>query len=319
MASTNPLNKAPPARVADYFTTIGASPSALISILTAYTFSASSVGLGAGAVGGSGSNVGVAGGAPLAITESGSAVSADGNARTASASASVSVAPNASSAPGAAGRNTASPSVASASSSTATNPGGSALDHSNSASASAIAAAGAGGSATAAFSRAVSSLRRQSLASTPLKPAVLSRFPPVDHADTEHPRDLPLFVFPAGYAVSERPQRPECASFVLTEADGTRVYGVYLRFHHELRDLVDQLAAIHTLTAPPGTPLPFDPAVCKATMGQAWVPFVVCVTSHWAFLTQLSSMLRQLFHKVILASQALKQNHVRAAGRLSCL
>jgi hypothetical protein len=71
---------------------------------------------------------------------------------------------------------------------------------------------------------------------------VLDRFPRTDHHDAEMPKDLEMFCFPSAYELSAICLTPEAHCFVLTEADGTRVYGCCLRFYEPLDET--RLAAL---------------------------------------------------------------------------
>lgn len=63
-------------------------------------------------------------------------------------------------------------------------------------------------------------------------PTVLTRFPKIDHADAEFPRDLPMFCFPKGLSLVNSPEElVSTHCFALTEEDGSRVYGAALTFH----------------------------------------------------------------------------------------
>ena len=73
---------------------------------------------------------------------------------------------------------------------------------------------------------------------------MIDRFPAADWKDAEFPRDLQMvrvlpiagavisaslqFCFPAGLQLSHQVKQPETFSFVLTEQDGTRLFGVLL-------------------------------------------------------------------------------------------
>ena len=65
-----------------------------------------------------------------------------------------------------------------------------------------------------------------------LQPVVTDCYPPRNaHADMEFPEMLGHFLFPEGYRPARQPQAPTFFTFVLTTADGNRLYGGCLRIY----------------------------------------------------------------------------------------
>jgi len=189
--------------------------------------------------------------------------------------------------------------------------------------------------------------RRHSIISpaTFLKAQVLARYPEKDHDRKicEFPSGLENFVFPCGFSLSDTWKKPSVANLVLTSGDGTRVYGTFLTFYQDLRSIYDQfilhqqirasaiLPGVLGLSPTPqsneieaersddleGVPVALHTLDASSEAAShilsMWVPYVLCITSHWPFHTQFSLYLMQLFDKIdasIRPPPARRGNHV---------
>ena len=166
--------------------------------------------------------------------------------------------------------------------------------------------------------------------------AVIDRFPFADHRNAEFPHDLPLFAMPDGFNVQSVPLTiPNSTSgantpttdwatlveqftFILTENDGSRVYGAALRWYYEISDtapeLKDLIAAAAApvlnrrqsvqggdITPPDTTTLVSAPthrrigSASSLSRSRHYAPKVIVLTSHYPFFVQLQAFLFHLY------------------------
>lgn len=132
---------------------------------------------------------------------------------------------------------------------------------------------------------------------------VLDRYPRTDFKDAEFPRDVEMFCFPSAYELSPLCHAPEPHCFVLTEADGTRVYGCALRFWEPVDEA--RLAALergleHGFTeadeATSGHAASASPPVDTSSGPLVYAPKALVIVSHWPFLSNFERFLSML-HK----------------------
>ena len=126
--------------------------------------------------------------------------------------------------------------------------------------------------------------------------AVLQRYPLVDHRDAEFPKDVMMFCAPRGTWVVEEDgevPRPSCFSFILTEANGARVYCCALLFYEEVGE-----------TKKEG----------KGQKKSMCNPKCIVLTSHWPFYAQFELFLNRIFS---ICPLAITGNYLNAVGSLS--
>lgn len=120
---------------------------------------------------------------------------------------------------------------------------------------------------------------------------VVDRFPKADHKDAEYPRDLQLFCFPQGVSISMYIHKPLSFHFVLTEADGTRIYCCALIFYEELEEVYQDI--LHSPSR--------DSVMNAEEVGgrhKLYAPKCICMTSHWPFYSGIQTFLQQLYTRV---------------------
>lgn len=153
-------------------------------------------------------------------------------------------------------------------------------------------------------------------------PYVSSRYPSTDHSDADFPRDIPMFCFPSGYELSTAALSPICHTYVLTEADGTRIYASTLVVWEKMDPLSIEAEHVRTASAhlrfsnmeelqqdassdpsssstsstslSPLFSLPFS----SGPYVPIWKPLALTILSHWPFYTQFDRFLCTLYGMV---------------------
>jgi hypothetical protein len=125
-----------------------------------------------------------------------------------------------------------------------------------------------------------------------LTPVVKDCYPPRNtHNDMEFPEHLAHFVCPEGYQPSSLPLAPTFFTFVLTCADGNRLYGGVLRIHDQSYDM-DVLKTVLQVADRP-VPAWLDGG------GLVYFPKYLVVLSHFAFFDLWRKFLLALYRLVL--------------------
>jgi pentatricopeptide repeat protein len=118
------------------------------------------------------------------------------------------------------------------------------------------------------------------------KPEFIEKFPRVDHPDNGLSQAIEMFCFPEGIKLSNMDQLPITFSFILTTIEETgdrvprvpRLYVVCLVFYEHITDTVSEQLNI--------------PQSISKTI---FMPKAICLVSHWPFITQLSTILQEIY------------------------
>jgi len=148
---------------------------------------------------------------------------------------------------------------------------------------------------------------------------ILDRYPRTDWPDAECPENLESFAFPslggsssAGGAGVLAPSNlclaPEAHGFVLTEADGTRVFGVAFKFWEEMKEeqllrVEEGVATAWGAKATPASPGASSPSSSFPNLPKGvYAPKVFVVVSHWPFYSCFERWLSSLYRSMYLLS-----------------
>ena len=127
---------------------------------------------------------------------------------------------------------------------------------------------------------------------------VLDRYPPTDHADQPlEAQGVAMLAFPRGMILSADMSMPSFMTFVITQADGSEMYGAALIFYERVTDLTD-MPALYPLPggAKSGNGLLSPPRPRGAgDEQQVWCPKCLCLLSHHPYYDVYKVFLNQLY------------------------
>ena len=151
----------------------------------------------------------------------------------------------------------------------------------------------------------------ESLEGLALEATVLDCYPaPNAYADMDFPDQISRFVFPDGCLISETQKPPSLFTFVLTSANGYRLYGAALRIYDETMETCQMKSVLeasgytvpmpwwlsNSSTPPPsrsGTP-------ARRPSDIIFLPKCLVVISHYSFFHAFRQFLKQLYRLSIL-------------------
>ena len=194
--------------------------------------------------------------------------------------------------------------------------------------AAAIDAAAAAASASAAAPTPTPAPARSKPKSRTLwTPKVFDRYPRVDFPDNECPKEIELFCFPSSYEPGLM-HAPESHTFILTEADGTRVYGSVLKVWEPLDEArleviergvqqgwesvnaAEAATALSLSPSPspnPGSPRATSPTAPRGSISSSvllYVPKCLVIVSHWPYFSQFDRFLNCLYKGISAPSES---------------
>lgn len=180
----------------------------------------------------------------------------------------------------------------------------------------AAAAASAASAAAAASATPAPVASRKPKSRTLWTPKVFDRFPRTDFPDSECPKEIELFCFPAAYEPGLM-HPPESHTFILTEADGTRVFGSVLKVWEPLDetrleiiergvtqgwDKVDAADAAAALSLSPSSAS--RGSISSSASLLLYVPKCLVIVSHWPYFSQFDRFLNCLYKGISAPSES---------------
>ena len=124
---------------------------------------------------------------------------------------------------------------------------------------------------------------------------VLDRYPPTDHADQAlEAQGVAMLCFPRGMILSADMSMPSFMTFVITQADGSEMYGAALIFYELVTDLTD-VPALYPMVKSGNGLLSPPRARGPGEEQQVWCPKCLCLLSHHPYYDVYKTFLNQLY------------------------
>ena len=126
---------------------------------------------------------------------------------------------------------------------------------------------------------------------------VLDRYPPTDHADQPlEAQGVAMLAFPRGMILSAEMSMPSFMTFVITQADGSEMYGAALIFYELVTDLTD-IPALYPLPGSKSSNGLLSPPRPRGAgeEQQVWCPKCLCLLSHHPYYDVYKTFLNQLY------------------------
>jgi hypothetical protein len=141
------------------------------------------------------------------------------------------------------------------------------------------------------------------------EPFVLDRFPPFDLYDQPlEPQGVAMLCFPRGMVMQQRMTLPTFMTFVITQQDGTEMYGAALIFYEQISNYLEVTSATSTpstskAASKPGTPSNTSSSTATTESSTAatqrkrvvWCPKCLCLLSHHPHYDIFKTFLNQLY------------------------
>ena len=124
---------------------------------------------------------------------------------------------------------------------------------------------------------------------------VLDRYPPTDHADQAlEAQGVAMLCFPRGMILSADMSMPSFMTFVITQADGSEMYGAALIFYERITDITD-VPALYPMSKTGANGLPSPSRARSEGEQQVWCPKCLCLLSHHPYYDVYKVFLNQLY------------------------
>jgi len=131
----------------------------------------------------------------------------------------------------------------------------------------------------------------ESIFDTEFDACITDRYPKNDYPATPLPARVFDFIFPENIRIADKLHQPEKRAFVLTDAEGAKLYGVAVVFWERLSPM-DILNMSETLNQ---FRKQCDRGEITTMPGAVYAPKAICLLSNWPFFDQFSTFLQTVY------------------------